>query len=453
MIGMSLHTLAPVVAERILNSLPEGLAIAGLAWILLSIIGKQNSGTRFAVWFAALVAIAGVPFVGAMASGPPAPMGQITHAPLTFPASWALFIFEAWALIAALAIIRVGWGLLHVWALRRKSVPVQISDLDPQLQMTIRELGQGRAVAVCRSDHVRMPTAIGFLKPMVVVPSWTWEELSASELTAVLAHEFAHLRRRDDWTNLAQKIVRAVFFFHPAVWWIENRLSLEREMACDDAVLARTADPRSYAECLISLAEKRSIHRGLALAQAAVDRVRATSRRIAQIMDVNRPSSTKVWKPAVVILGLFSTVGLGMVSYAPTFVGFEQGAPLMVSKRTTPGVTLAAMKKSSVVQTRAETPHASAMVKNNAVASRRQGTEQGNVVPVRMKLRQRRQPSVLQAKADAKSPTPAPEFVMMRGERIDSQNAQGVTFSVWRLSIVRARGQQVLEEQIIVKLM
>ena len=60
-----------------------------------------------------------------------------------------------------------------------------------------------------------------------------------------------------DWTNLLQKLVRAVFFFHPAVWWIENRLSLEREMACDDMVLAQTASasttaraPRGAAETL-----------------------------------------------------------------------------------------------------------------------------------------------------------------------------------------------------------
>jgi len=65
-----------------------------------------------------------------------------------------------------------------------------------------------------------------------------------------LLHEFAHLGRWDDWTNLAQKLVRTIFFFHPAVWWIEKRLSLEREMACDDVVLAETQNPRAYAECL-----------------------------------------------------------------------------------------------------------------------------------------------------------------------------------------------------------
>ena len=116
------------------------------------------------------------------------------------------------------------------------------------------------------------------------------QELSADELNQIVLHELAHLRRRDDWTNLAQKMVKALFFFHPAVWWIEQKMSLEREMACDDAVMAETASPRAYAECLAHLAEKTLIQRGVALAQAALGRIRQTSLRVAQILDGNRSS-------------------------------------------------------------------------------------------------------------------------------------------------------------------
>src|SRR6202011_3024466 len=98
-------------------------------------------------------------------------------------------------------------------------------------------------------------------RPLVVIPAWARQELSTTELQAILLHELAHLRRWDDWTNLVQKIVGALLFFHPAVWWIEQRLSLEREMACDDVVLAETVSPRGYAECLLSLAEKSLLRR------------------------------------------------------------------------------------------------------------------------------------------------------------------------------------------------
>ena len=125
------------------------------------------------------------------------------------------------------------------------------------------------------------------MKPLVVIPSWAMRELSAAELNTILLHELAHLRRWDDWTNLAQKVLGALLFFHPAVWWIEKKLALEREMACDDLVLAQDCESRAYAECLVSLAEKSLLRRGFALAQAAVGRMRHMSFRVAQILDEN----------------------------------------------------------------------------------------------------------------------------------------------------------------------
>jgi hypothetical protein len=134
------------------------------------------------------------------------------------------------------------------------------------------------------------------------------------------------VRRWDAWTNLLQKVVRAVFLFHPAVWWIDGRLSLEREMACDDQVLAETANPRGYAECLIALLEKNVARRGWAMAQAAVNRAREASLRLAQILDVRRPDSDGVWKPALGLVALFSFVCLVAAPRAPQFVAFEGNA-------------------------------------------------------------------------------------------------------------------------------
>ena len=122
----------------------------------------------------------------------------------------------------------------------------------------------------------------------------------------------------------SRKILGALLFFHPAVWWIEKKLALEREMACDDLVLARTTSPRAYAECLVSLAEKSFLRRGLALAQAAVDRLRNVSLRVSQILDVDRPRATRVWRPAPVLVGGVSLVCLMALSHAPTrLVSFE----------------------------------------------------------------------------------------------------------------------------------
>ena len=178
---------------------------------------------------------------------------------------------------------------------------------------------------------MHVPTAIGLVKPAVVIPEWVLRELSAEELNQIVLHEVAHLRRWDDWTNLAQKVVKALFFFHPAVWWIERQVSLEREMACDDAVVEATASPRAYAECLAHLAEKTLIRRSVALAQAALGRIRQTSLRVAQILDVNRSAhrplgSGRAWKAAVGLVGAFALVCVVGISRAPRLIAFSGGA-------------------------------------------------------------------------------------------------------------------------------
>jgi hypothetical protein len=169
---------------------------------------------------------------------------------------------------------------------------------------------------------------MGFFKPAIVIPRWTLNELTTTELNAVLLHEIAHLRRWDDWTNLAQRIVSALLFFHPAVWWIGRGLAREREMACDDFVLASTSDHRGYAQCLVSVAEKSFLRRSLALAQALAGRVHLTAQRVARILDAarpqgERPAAARIWKPALGVIVLFASVCLISLPRTANLVAFD----------------------------------------------------------------------------------------------------------------------------------
>jgi bla regulator protein blaR1 len=341
--AVSFHLLAQISMERLLNSLAEGVAIAVFAWVLLRLVGRKNSGTRFVVWFCALVAIAVSPFVW---FGSSADAASGSNAAVIIPGSWSLYLFGAWALLAMIGLARVVAGLWHLHAVRKSCVEVDGSALDGSVAATLSEFRVVRSVQLLSSDELRVPTAIGFFRPAVIVPAWALRELSAAELNAVILHELAHLRRWDDWTNLAQKVLRAVFFFHPAVWWVENRLSLEREMACDDLVLAHTANPRAYAECLVSLAEKNLLQRGIALAQAAVGRMRQTSLRVLQILDVRRPQGVKVWQPAPWVVAGFSVVCLASAAHAPKLVAF--GEPAVNNVAQIPGASLAGSESSYV---------------------------------------------------------------------------------------------------------
>jgi beta-lactamase regulating signal transducer with metallopeptidase domain len=251
---------------------------------------------------------------------------------ITIPGRWALFVFLVWALGASVAMMRLLAGLWRLRQLRRSCTPIIAADLDPAVRKTVEAIGasgsiiSSNSIMIATSECVRVPAAIGFWKRTIVLPAWTLRELPAQDLNVILLHEFAHLRRWDDWTNLIQKIVRALFFFHPAVWWIEKRISVEREMACDDAVLAETANPRGYATCLVSLLEKSLAQRRWSMAQAAVHRAREASLRLAQILDKNRPAATRVWKPALGMVGVFSIFCLALLPLAPQFVAFDRGA-------------------------------------------------------------------------------------------------------------------------------
>jgi beta-lactamase regulating signal transducer with metallopeptidase domain len=334
-----LQTMAQISVERILNALPAGFLIALFVWALLRVLRKQNSGTRFAVWFLALLTIAALPVLGGfgagqgqrqaltmMTSGMSAPVSGSLRPAIAIPGRWALFVFLAWAVGVGVAMARLATGLWHLRQLRRSCTPVVAADLDPAVRKTVEVIGASKSaskpVTVATSECVRVPAAIGFWRRTIVLPAWALRELPPEDLNVILLHEFAHLRRGDDWTNLIQKIVRALFFFHPAVWWIESRLSVEREMACDDAVLAETANPHGYATCLVSLLEKSLAHRGWSMAQAAVDRAREASLRLAQILDTRRPVATRVWKPALGMVAAFSVVCL---AHAPQFVAFDRG--------------------------------------------------------------------------------------------------------------------------------
>lgn len=320
--AMTLNAIAQSSAERLVNSAVEGVVLALLAWLVLRLVPRQNAGTRFLVWMAALLSIAALPLVEVIQrqSGPVA--SAISHPALTLPAGLGLVLFLTWVSVAMLLLARVVMGLIQLRKLRASAEAVDPAMLDVLPRQTLLDFQQHRAVELCVSDAVSVPTAVGLFRPAVLVPRWTLSELSADDLNSVLVHELAHLKRRDDWTNLLQKVVRAVFFFHPAVWWIENRLSLEREMACDEHVLATQANPRAYAECLVSLAERGFLHRAVAMAQGAVSRVRECSARVAQILNASGPGSAKASRLALVSAASGSVLMLATFAQAPNLVVF-----------------------------------------------------------------------------------------------------------------------------------
>ena len=164
----------------------------------------------------------------------------------------------AWASGVMLLASRVFGAWLLVLRLRRsaEAVPIRFEELLARVSGRLRVQ---RAVRLCRSALVEVPTVVGHLRPVILIPAGALFGLTPAQLEAVLAHELAHVRRYDYAVNLLQTFAETLLFYHPAAWWLSGRVRAEREHACDDAAVEATGgDALSYARALAALEQLRS---------------------------------------------------------------------------------------------------------------------------------------------------------------------------------------------------
>lgn len=132
---------------------------------------------------------------------------------------------------------------------------------------TCMAFGITRPVRVLESARVAGPMVLGWIKPVVLIPSSAFLGLTQQQLELLLAHEFAHVHRADYLVNLIQVAIEALLFYHPAVRWLSARIRHERECCCDELVVTMTGDRLAYATALTGMEELR--HQGPALVMAA----------------------------------------------------------------------------------------------------------------------------------------------------------------------------------------
>jgi beta-lactamase regulating signal transducer with metallopeptidase domain len=187
-----------------------------------------------------------------------------------------LFLVEAWFFGVLLLSLRTAGGVVALERLRRRnSAPLSAALLERCLALQ-RRMGLTRFIQYCESLHLDAPSVIGWIRPVVLLPVSALTGLSEAQLTAVIAHELAHIRRYDAFVNLFQITVESLLFYHPAVWWLSKRIRAERENCCDDAAIAVCGSPLDYARALTLMEEWRATP---ALAMAAnraplADRIR-----------------------------------------------------------------------------------------------------------------------------------------------------------------------------------
>jgi TonB family protein len=149
---------------------------------------------------------------------------------------------------------RLGWGVWTTEAMRRRAVPLIVpEEAARELQTTGRFFSVGR-VEIAVSREMRGPATVGLLSPTLLLPPGFLDNLSAPDLDAVLAHEFAHMRRRDFAKNLLYGLISLPVAFHPALWLTRARLAETRELLCDAMAAEAVGGRDTYARSLMRLA-------------------------------------------------------------------------------------------------------------------------------------------------------------------------------------------------------
>ncbi len=175
-----------------------------------------------------------------------------------------------------------GWWYLR--RLRLASIAEPPAAVLAAFQRISACLGLTRAVTLRLSQAIDSPMTIGTIRAIVLLPLSALTSLGPDELEVVFAHELAHVRRADFFWNILQTVAETLFFFHPAVWWINSRIRHERELCCDDLALTICPNPVTYASALYRLEEHRSRHLRLAMALDGHQSRHTLLMRIARIL-------------------------------------------------------------------------------------------------------------------------------------------------------------------------
>lgn len=200
-------------------------------------------------------------------AAPVTPATELSHleSAKLFCESHMTWIVNGWLVGVVLLSLRMFVGWCRVQRLKQRGHQPASDILQAVLTRLIERLKVSRPVQLVESALVEVPTVIGWLKPVILLPATALTGLNADQIEALLAHELGHVRRNDYLINLLQTVIETLLFYHPVVWWLSRRIRIEREHCCDDLAVQVCGDELSYAKTLVALEELRGPRIKLAL--------------------------------------------------------------------------------------------------------------------------------------------------------------------------------------------
>jgi beta-lactamase regulating signal transducer with metallopeptidase domain len=261
----------------------ESFAIVAVASVAVTV--ARRSEMRHALWTSAMAAALSLPIVSWLSPRVtiPAPgflLARVTpatgegRAPLLRPAGhpepvvtvsgaaarpepivvpWSDLLVAIWGAVSVALLLRVTRSLVAARRLVRSAEPVESPEVLSEWNAVVARYHPERETRLAQTRCLATPATTGVVKPVVLLPAEavTWPR---ERIRAVLAHELAHVARRDCGTQLVAQVACAVYWFNPLMWLAERRMAVERERACDEVVLRAGLPPRSYASALVDAA-------------------------------------------------------------------------------------------------------------------------------------------------------------------------------------------------------
>ena len=351
-----------MTASLLADHVWQSTIIAGAAWLLTIALRRNRASARHAVWLSASLKFL-VPFallvsagshLGWRASpmfarpqmavvidaiGQPFSTTSARVAPVASAASAFAIpgrvvlasLISVW--LAGFAAVALTWGVRwrRVRTVVRESVPIGDGLVFDALRRLERHGGISVPLALVSSASSIEPGVFGMRKPVLLWPRRISEHLTDRQVKAILAHELAHVRRRDNLAAALHMAVQATFWFHPLVWWIGSRLVDERERACDEEVVRLGGEPQTYAEGILKTCQF-YVESPL----VCVSRVTGSDlkKRIEHIMTNEARTTLNAWKKWL----LATTAAAAIVG--PVAVGVLNAPPLRAQSAAAGDATL-----------------------------------------------------------------------------------------------------------------
>lgn len=309
------HTLG----LTLLHSLWQGAIITLITAQLLEFVHASNWRYRIALSGLWCVPVSFILTLGVFTPVPDRALtlGSLSRASLPVVEGWYVSLsYLTYLWLTGVMVYALLWlgGMRRVQHLKQSGVPA-LHATHAHLETQKQRLHLKQPVTLHESVSVNVPTVIGWLRPIILLPVAYSSNLTTQQLEAILLHELAHIQRNDYLINQLQILTETLFFYHPAVWWLTQQARTERENCCDDTVIHVTHDPEGYARTLATLELLRHDERCRVVAPLAASG--------GQLMNRIRRLTGQSGRSATVYSGVyvFALLMLGVLAACTTFTG------------------------------------------------------------------------------------------------------------------------------------